>query len=294
MADNASPAVSEPETVVSIRRHHSTAARINEILENARERAESMAGASPVMSPRVSGSPVFSPRTNSALNSNPVTEDNSADEATGFINHTPPLNYNSLNATNTASSGARVRKPSTRGSRRRQNENNGAAPNPDMSYARQAESNNKSPSWWRIQAEKFQSVELENKGSVARDHLAIERTFLAWLRTSLSFASIGVATTQLFRLNTSLENGSNDDPNSKRNLQTLRHMGKPLGTTFLGISILVLFLGYKRYFQSQHWVMQGKFPASRGTIMIVTFVALAIMVASLVVVVAIQPSEQEI
>jgi uncharacterized membrane protein YidH (DUF202 family) len=71
-------------------------------------------------------------------------------------------------------------------------------------------------------------------------------------------------------------------------------MGKPLGTTFLGISILVLFLGYKRYFQSQHYVIKGKFPASRGTIMIVAFVALAIMIASLVVVIAIQPSVHEL
>jgi hypothetical protein len=36
------------------------------------------------------------------------------------------------------------------------------------------------------------SLTLRNNGSVARDHLASERTFLAYVRTSLSFASAGV------------------------------------------------------------------------------------------------------
>ena len=36
------------------------------------------------------------------------------------------------------------------------------------------------------------SLVLRNTGSVARDHLASERTFLAYVRTSLSFASAGV------------------------------------------------------------------------------------------------------
>ncbi|KAF9770060.1 hypothetical protein IL306_012440 [Fusarium sp. DS 682] len=247
-----------------------------------------MAGSSPNnLSPRPAGSPILPP--NSSLKPGPVNEYSNADEATGFISHTPPLNYNSVNVTSTTTSAPHVGKPSLR-QRPSSQQNNGTAQNPETT--RQARSENRGTSWWQIQTEKFQSIELENKGSVARDHLAIERTFLAWLRTSLSFASIGIAVTQLFRLNTSLESGHDGD--SRSNAQTLRHMGKPLGTTFLGISILILFLGYKRYFQSQHWVMQGKFPASRGTIMIVAFVALAIMIASLVVVIAIQPSEHEL
>ena len=36
------------------------------------------------------------------------------------------------------------------------------------------------------------SVVLENSGSVARDHLASERTFLAYVRTSLALSSAGV------------------------------------------------------------------------------------------------------
>ena len=101
---------------------------------------------------------------------------------------------------------------------------------------------------------------LENKQSVARDHLGMidpmedliyianERTYLAWLRTSLSFASIGVAITQLFRLSTTIQPGT-----PPQGYADLRRLGRPLGATFVGIAVLVLALGVHRYPHLRSW-----------------------------------------
>ncbi|KAL8790038.1 MAG: hypothetical protein Q9195_006540 [Heterodermia aff. obscurata] len=144
--------------------------------------------------------------------------------------------------------------------------------------------------WWARAIENFGGIELDNKGSVARDHLALERTFLAWLRTSLAFASIGIAITQLFRLNTTISERSGLKPNNPPNTYHLRQLGKPLGATFLGIAILVLAVGGRRYFDSQYWIIRGKFPASRGSIFLITFVALSLIITSLVVVMTVDPT----
>jgi uncharacterized membrane protein YidH (DUF202 family) len=70
-------------------------------------------------------------------------------------------------------------------------------------------------------------------------------------------------------------------------------LGKPLGATFLAISIVTLFIGFHRYFESQHWIIRGKFPASRGSVAAVAGIALALMITSLIVVLVVEPTAYE-
>jgi len=113
------------------------------------------------------------------------------------------------------------------------------------------------------------SMVLENTGSVARDHLASERTFLAWVRTSLAIASTGVALVQLFTVSATASGTINAQ---------LQKFARPLGATTICLGIVVLLIGIWRYFMTQSFLTRGQFPAARRVVIFVS-TALALLIA---------------
>lgn len=116
--------------------------------------------------------------------------------------------------------------------------------------------------------------------------------------------------TQLFRLTSSKgSSGVVDDPaafppllspsfyepssSEPSDSARLRGIGKPLGTTFVGIAIVVLLVGFHRYFESQYWIIRGKFPASRGSVALIGALTAALIITAFVVILSVAPNSVE-
>lgn len=102
---------------------------------------------------------------------------------------------------------------------------------------------------------------LKNTGSTARDHLASERTFLAWLRTGLGFIALGIAVERFsqFELVPSPPppppphtNKSGDQKNKSENLV--------LGLLATGSGSIVY--GTTRYFSNMRMLEKGLYKPS--------------------------------
>ncbi|KAJ2580178.1 hypothetical protein GGH95_002732 [Coemansia sp. RSA 1836] len=113
------------------------------------------------------------------------------------------------------------------------------------------------------------SLKLENKGSVARDHL------------------VGVAIRQLYRVAVDLKHGS-DSPSSQSEAgakEDSRHdplAGKVLGASFVSLGMVFVFIGLYRYFHSQYLMTKGKFPVSRLMVGACAMATLALLIGLLV------------
>ncbi|MBW0501529.1 hypothetical protein O181_041244 [Austropuccinia psidii MF-1] len=161
-------------------------------------------------------------------------------------------------------------------------------------------------------------VHLENKSSVARDHLANERTYLAWLRTSLALSASGIAATQLFRLtardknshklkvkssseylsrnieNRTFQNETSAPLIHERLLQleslvqnVLNSEGSPepsfsewIGVLFILLGVTFLLIGTYRYFEVQQVLQSGQFPPSKRAVSMATIMIICLLIAA--------------
>lgn len=122
---------------------------------------------------------------------------------------------------------------------------------------------------------------------VLTSQMANERTFLAWLRTSLSFITIGIGITQLFRL---------EDKPSKvlinrfvveldNTSHAITEYGRPLGCIFIVLGILTLLFGVVRYFKVQHMLVKNYYPATRLSVLILISLLLIVVISTFVMVI---------
>ncbi|KAL8879520.1 MAG: hypothetical protein Q9198_002884 [Flavoplaca austrocitrina] len=82
-----------------------------------------------------------------------------------------------------------------------------------------------------------------------RDHFALERTYLGYLRTSLALAFLSVFIAQLFRL----QHSENPDP-----VLGFYVLGKPLSCICTGAAIFINLLGTYRFWRQQNAMLRGK------------------------------------
>ncbi|KAG9001851.1 hypothetical protein FRB94_004504 [Tulasnella sp. JGI-2019a] len=159
---------------------------------------------------------------------------------------------------------SRGRSPSAQ-KRGKSPENQMNADDATASPGRQSEERERLPTFWSMLNP---APALENQGNVARDHLANERTWLAYVRTSLAIASAGVALVQLFSISMS---------SSPKSTEQLRHLIRPLGGTVVVVGLAVLVVGSWRYFLIQTALQRGQFPPARRTVGLLTAVLFAIV-----------------
>ncbi|KAM3495336.1 hypothetical protein MY3957_001359 [Beauveria namnaoensis] len=114
----------------------------------------------------------------------------------------------------------------------------------------------------------------KNTGSVARDHLASERTYLAWTRTGLGFVALGMGVERFSRFEAiALGNGSSSKPptpDEKQQKGGGHGKEEALGSRLLVGTLLTLGTGCmvyatRRYFSVLRSLEKGEFrPAYQG------------------------------
>lgn len=111
---------------------------------------------------------------------------------------------------------------------------------------------------------------LKNTGSVARDHLASERTLLAWLRTGLGFVALGIGVERFSQLDIATASAppTVGVPAKSKGITKSRKLDdqtQQLVFTLLGTGGGAIVYGTTRYFSNMRLLEKGLFkPAFYG------------------------------
>jgi uncharacterized membrane protein YidH (DUF202 family) len=116
---------------------------------------------------------------------------------------------------------------------------------------------------------------IANTGSVARDHLANERTFLSWTRTGLGFVALGVALAKLDALEALSPALKHDQGDLK--IPSVALVGSGTGC---------LAYGTTRYFASMRLLQRGLFRPNVAGIALVAVTSAAVAGGGILLVVS--------
>ncbi|KAK1768368.1 inner membrane protein YidH [Phialemonium atrogriseum] len=122
-----------------------------------------------------------------------------------------------------------------------------------------------------------------NTGSVARDHLASERTFLAWIRTGLGFVALGIAIERFSQLDireilqppeSRRRRGGVDDADDDDGREQDKEQSQLLVGALMGLGSGSIVYGTARYFSNLRLLERGQFkPAYHGAAVLAAGVA---------------------
>lgn len=127
----------------------------------------------------------------------------------------------------------------------------------------------------------------QNTGSTARDHLASERTFLAWIRTGLGFLALGIAIERFSQLDLrellkplqdhqlSLQGRGSREPDAADIEHELeKEQSQVLVGTLMALGSGSIVYGTSRYFSNLKLLERGLFkPSYHGSALLAASVA---------------------